>query len=102
MLLIIYVSYIYLRGQTLPPGPWGFPFVGFLPFLSPIEPHVTLSNLAKKYGPIYGINLGSIYAVILSDPTLIRDALKRDDFTGRAPLYITHGIMGGFGMYIYI
>lgn len=44
------------------------------------------------------MRLGSIYAVIVSDDGIVREALKQDVFTGRAPLYITHGIMGGYGL----
>lgn len=85
--------------QELPPGPWGLPVVGYLPFLNPRQPHKTLTDLSKRYGPIYGIQMGNIYAVILSNHKLIREAFAKENFSGRAPLFLTHGIMKGNGKY---
>lgn len=85
--------------NKLPPGPLGnnVPFLGYLPFIDPKKPYETLSTLAQQHGPIYGLQLGSIYCVVLSDASIIRDAFKREEFTGRAPLYVTHGIMDNCG-----
>lgn len=88
--------------QSLPPGPWGLPIVGFLPFIDRRQPHLTLTRLAKEFGSIYGIGMGSVYAVVLSDHKLVREAFAKDSFAGRAPLYLTHGIMHGNGKYNYI
>lgn len=85
------------EGRRLPPGPWGLPVVGYLPWLDPQAPHLTLTKLSRKYGPIYGMYLGSVYTVVLSDHKLIRKVLAKDSTTGRAPLYLTHGIMKGNG-----
>ncbi|KAG7307186.1 hypothetical protein JYU34_007339 [Plutella xylostella] len=84
--------------QNLPPGPWGLPILGYLPFLNPKHPHLTLTELSKKYGSIYGIWMGNIYTVVLSDHKLIREAFAKESFAGRAPLYLTHGIMQGNGI----
>ncbi|XP_061712129.1 cytochrome P450 306a1 [Cydia pomonella] len=84
--------------RSLPPGPWGLPVVGYLPFIDRNHPHLTLTKLSRQYGPIYGIGMGSIYAVVLSDHKLIREAFAKDAFSGRAPLFLTHGIMHGNGI----
>lgn len=85
---------------NMPPGPFGLPIVGSLLSLDRKQPHKSLTALSNKYGPICGLWMGSVYTVLLSDPKLVREALAKDEFSGRAPLYLTHGIMNGHGEYL--
>lgn len=95
---VFFVYYIFYRKTLrLPPGPSGIPVLGYLPWIDSERPHVSLTNLARKYGPICGLRMGSVYTILLSDPQLVRQAFAKDVFAGRAPLYLTHGIMQGHG-----
>lgn len=84
-------------GQALP-GPWGLPFIGYLPWIDPRAPYETFARLAERYGSVYSLKLGRLEAVFISDPNLIRQAFNLQIFSGRAPLYLTHGIMKGYGL----
>ena len=43
----------------IPPGPWGLPIVGYLPFLKPLM-HIQFYEMSQKYGPIFQIRLGQV------------------------------------------
>ncbi|KAL0326520.1 UNVERIFIED_CONTAM: Flavonoid 3'-monooxygenase [Sesamum angustifolium] len=61
-----------------PPGPWGVPIVGFLPFLRP-DMHIQFTELARQYGPIYKLWLGSKLCFVISSPSLIKEVLRDQD-----------------------
>ncbi|XP_076645460.1 cytochrome P450 enzyme phantom [Halictus rubicundus] len=84
--------------RRLPPGPWQFPIVGYLPRIDTKKPHESLTKLVRTYGPVCGLRMGSVYTVLLADPRLIKQTFAQDACTGRAPLYLTHGIMQGYGL----
>lgn len=85
-----------------PPGPWNLPILGYLPFINPQAPHESLFDLAKRYGPIYSIRLGSLFTVVLSDAKLIRKILAMETVTDRPKLFLTDGIMKGYGKHLII
>lgn len=98
LIVIIYLLQKYIfYWKNLPPGPWGLPIMGYIHKIDPDRPYLTLTNLARKYGPIYSIQMGKMLAVVISDHRLIREAFAQATFTGRADLYVTHGIMKGYG-----
>ncbi|GBP90239.1 Cytochrome P450 306a1 [Eumeta japonica] len=84
--------------QSLPPGPWGVPVLGYLPFLNAKLPHLSLTELSKTYGSIYSVQMGNVFTVVLTDHRLVREAFSKETFSGRAPLFLTHGIMNGKGI----
>lgn len=86
------------RRLPLPPGPFNLPWLGYLPWIDKRAPYETFAKLSRRYGSVYGLKLGGVYSVFLSEPGVVRRAFSRDAFSGRAPLYLTHGIMNGQGM----
>lgn len=84
----------YLR--TLPPGPWGMPIFGYLPFLKKSDLHLRFGELSKKYGSMFSTRLGTQLVVVLSDYRIIRDTFRREEFTGR-PHTEFNNILDGYG-----
>ncbi|CAG2104078.1 unnamed protein product, partial [Medioppia subpectinata] len=63
--------------NALPPGPIGLPFIGYMPFLKG-EPSRVFVQLAKKYGPVFGLQMGSQPVVVLNDWPSIKAALSHN------------------------
>lgn len=80
---------------TLPPGPWGLPIYGYLYSMKTCM-HLEFDKLAKKYGSIFSVSLGSKLVVVLSDHEIIREAFRRDEFTGR-PKTDFMNVINGYG-----
>ncbi|XP_058782406.1 flavonoid 3',5'-hydroxylase 1-like [Vicia villosa] len=64
--------------KRLPPGPRGWPILGVLPQLGTM-PHVTLTNMSKKYGPIMYLKMGTCDTLVASTPDAARAFLKTLD-----------------------
>ncbi|KAJ8041702.1 Cytochrome P450 1A1 [Holothuria leucospilota] len=65
------------RKKKYPPGPWGLPVVGILPFLDAGNPASKVLELSKTYGPVFGGYLGGLYTVFLNDYDIIMEAFGR-------------------------
>ncbi|XP_030442291.1 geraniol 8-hydroxylase-like [Syzygium oleosum] len=76
------LSLIAKRGKrspsNLPPGPRPLPVIGNLLELGNL-PHKSLAKLARTYGPIIKLQLGSVTTVVISSPTLAREILQSHD-----------------------
>ncbi|KAK1430561.1 hypothetical protein QVD17_13387 [Tagetes erecta] len=59
------------RSTPLPPGPYGLPLVGYLPFLGS-NLHEIFTNMAQKYGPIFSLRLGSKLCVVVNSLDLVK------------------------------
>ncbi|GBP90240.1 Cytochrome P450 18a1 [Eumeta japonica] len=93
VLLLVTQLAALLRGlRKLPPGPWGPPVVGYLPFLG--VRHKTFLELARSYGALFSARLGNQLIVVLSDYRLIREAFRREEFTGRPSTPLMHTLDG--------
>ncbi|XP_001636598.3 cytochrome P450 1A1 [Nematostella vectensis] len=75
-------------GSSSLPGPWSLPVVGNI-FLFGSSPHRNVTNLAKHYGEVFSMKLGSMEAVILNSVDVVKEALvkRASDFSGRPPLH---------------
>ncbi|KAF8412393.1 hypothetical protein HHK36_000357 [Tetracentron sinense] len=80
----------------LPPGPRGLPIVGYLPFLDS-DMHRSFAELAKIYGPIMKLQLGSKLSVVLSSASLAKEVLRDQDiaFANRDPPIAASTIANG-------
>ena len=62
--------------EKLPPGPWGLPILGYLPFIDSNSPQLTVDKLIKTYGQTVYVNFGQVPCVILSDPKIIKSCFS--------------------------
>lgn len=92
MFLIVQLVTLFREARNLPPGPWGPPLVGYLPFLG--VRHKTYLKLARSYGALFSARLGNQLTVVLSDYKLIREAFRREEFTGRPHTPLMHTLDG--------
>lgn len=95
VLLLVRFFQTYNINKTLPPGPWGLPFIGYLPFFKG-DAHLHYKELSEKYGSVFSTKLGNQLIVVLSDYKMIRDAFRKEEFTGR-PQSEFSDILGGYG-----
>ena len=75
MIIFLSIWYILVLLQfysKLPPGPWGLPVLGYLPFISPVKPHETISKLVEKYGKVFSMQMGQVLCIVLADVEIIR------------------------------
>ncbi len=92
----------WVRNLTLKkrlPGPFAWPLVGNAMQLGQM-PHITFSKLAKKYGNVYQIRLGSSDIVVLNGESAIRKALLQHstEFAGRPNFVSFQSVSGGTSM----
>lgn len=76
---------IWKRNYKLPPGPWGFPILGYYPFLSE-KPYKDFYKLSQRYGNVISISsVGGKLFVVLNGVKTIKDVLvnRSEEFHGR-------------------
>ncbi|XP_055281901.1 cytochrome P450 2C23-like [Moschus berezovskii] len=85
----------------LPPGPTPLPIIGNLMQLNLKDIPASLSKLAKQYGPVYTLYLGSQTTVVLHGYEAVKEALidQGDEFLGRGPIPIIDDTQRGYGLF---
>ncbi|GKB22919.1 cytochrome P450 76C1-like protein [Tanacetum coccineum] len=90
------LPYTTMGKNHLPPGPYGLPVVGYLPFLGS-NLHERFTEMAKKYGPIFSLQLGCKLHVVVNSVDLVKVVARERDhtFANRTPpitaLEVTYG-----------
>ena len=80
VILICYILQKWRQNSRLPPGPFGLPFLGYLPFLDGKNPQKSMQELADKYGKIFSLQMGQVFCVVLSDLELIKILFSKCKF----------------------
>ncbi len=82
-------TFLFRKSHRFPPGPFSWPIVGNLLILGK-SPHIKLANLAKQYGPLMYLQLGSVNTLVASSPAMAKEFLKNQDhvFQYRPPLLL--------------
>ncbi|XP_058098045.1 geraniol 8-hydroxylase-like [Magnolia sinica] len=66
--------------RNAPPGPTGWPVIGYLPYLTD-RLHEDLHKFSFTYGPIFSLRMGQKPAIVVSSPDITREILKHKDLT---------------------
>ncbi|KAL1236539.1 Cytochrome P450 1A2 [Trichinella spiralis] len=82
-------------GGKLPPGPFGLPIVGYMPWLGS-KMNLTLTRLWEQYGDVYSIRVGSRQLVVVNGQRAIRGALATNDHFAGRPDFFTFRLVSGF------
>ncbi|KAD3069184.1 hypothetical protein E3N88_37064 [Mikania micrantha] len=67
------------RHARLPPGPYPLPIIGNLLHVSEKRPHHSLATLAKRYGPLMSLKLGSRTTIVVSSPDVAKEFFQTHD-----------------------
>ncbi|KAK1440412.1 hypothetical protein QVD17_06239 [Tagetes erecta] len=92
LLLLIPFKWLSSSSETkrnLPPSPPRLPIIGNLHQLGSV-PHVSLRDLARKYGPVMMLHLGSVPMLVVTSAKAAQEILKTHDlvFSNRPKLKI--------------
>ncbi|XP_033624596.1 cytochrome P450 2J6-like [Asterias rubens] len=86
LIALFIATWFYRRPRNLPPGPTGWPLLGYLPNLILAgDEYKSLTRLAKTYGPVFSINLGGTLVVVVNSFASIKEALSHPNTAARPP-----------------
>ena len=79
---------------NLPPGPKAYPVIGSLPSLGR-NPHQTVAEMTRKYGPLMFLKLGSQPTVVTHDPDVVNLIMNDQVFSSRPQTVCGHFLTYG-------
>ena len=89
----ILAFWLFKQTPNLPPGPYGIPLVGCLPYLGITvfrtgysEPHRLFAHLAKRYGSIFSMAITTQLVVVINDFYSVREAFRNSLLNDRPKL----------------
>ncbi|XP_071789120.1 cytochrome P450 2J4-like [Asterias amurensis] len=86
LMALFIATWIYRRPRNIPPGPTGWPLLGYLPNLILAgDEYKNLTRLAKTYGPVFSMNLGGTLVVVVNSFASIKEALNHPNTAARPP-----------------
>ncbi|XP_040204244.1 cytochrome P450 2K6-like [Rana temporaria] len=85
---------------NFPPGPKPLPIIGNMHILDLKRPYKTFLELAKKYGSVFSVQIGTQKVVVLCGYETVKDALinHAEEFSERPYIPIFHVISKGYGL----
>ncbi|XP_004839369.1 cytochrome P450 1B1 [Heterocephalus glaber] len=85
--------------RSSPPGPFPWPLIGNASAVGPAL-HLSFARLARRYGDVFQIRLGSCPVVVLNGESAIHQALVQQGatFAGRPPFASFREVSGGRSM----
>ncbi len=89
------------KTKNLPPGPWNWPLLGCLPNFALLKyrsglplPHL-FNSLAKKYGPVFSMDLGGNKVVVLNTFKYVKEAFNHPNLCDRPSSVLKDGLPKG-------
>ncbi|KAM0012026.1 putative cytochrome P450 [Helianthus debilis subsp. tardiflorus] len=99
IVVLYYISFFHKTTATPPKAGGAWPIIGhFKVFNGPDLPHVTLSSMADRYGPIFTVRLGIRNILVVSNWEIVKDIFTTHDvIVSDRPNYIATKILGKNG-----
>ena len=86
-LVAVFVASTIWQNRHLPPGPFPLPVLGNLLSISLDQPYRDFANMARTYGKLFRVQMGSTKVIVINSYEIAKEALvtKAKDFAGRPP-----------------
>ncbi|NXP58246.1 CP2J2 protein, partial [Chloropsis cyanopogon] len=86
--------------KNYPPTPFRLPFLGHIYLLNFKDPAITVRQLSKRYGDIFGMQMGSMKFVMVNGMRLVKEVLinQGDKFMERPDIPIDEEIFSKIGL----